>query len=96
VHLLGVAPDSRTKSPKELIRESTFENVDRCTEQVYLLGVAPDSRTKSPQKLIWESNFASTPNVESFFLLFREPVISFILSHSFPLSQIDENEFLYH
>jgi hypothetical protein len=31
VHLLGVAPDSRTKSPQELILESTFAispNVD--------------------------------------------------------------------
>jgi hypothetical protein len=31
VHLLGVAPDSRTKSPQELIQESNFENADRCT-----------------------------------------------------------------
>jgi hypothetical protein len=31
VHLFGVAPESCTKSPQELILESTFENADRCT-----------------------------------------------------------------
>jgi hypothetical protein len=31
VRLLGVAPDFRTKSPHELIWESTFKNADRCT-----------------------------------------------------------------
>jgi hypothetical protein len=50
------------------------------------IGVAPDSHTKSPQELIRESNFASTPNVDSVFLLIQESVIRFILSHYFPLS----------
>jgi hypothetical protein len=36
---------------------------------VHLLGVAPEFHTKSPQELIRESNLASTPNVDSFFLL---------------------------
>jgi hypothetical protein len=80
VHLLGVALDSRTKSPQELIWESNFENADRCTEYMHLLGVAPDSCAKSPQELIRESNFAITPNVDSFSLLVREFVIRFILS----------------
>jgi hypothetical protein len=31
VHLIGVAPDSHTKSPQELIRESNLENTNRCT-----------------------------------------------------------------
>jgi hypothetical protein len=44
--------------------------------------------------LIQESNFASTPNVDSFFLLIQEPVIRFILSHYFPLSQIVGIKFL--
>jgi hypothetical protein len=31
VHLIGVAPDSRTGSPQELIQESNLENANRCT-----------------------------------------------------------------
>jgi hypothetical protein len=61
---------------------------------MHLLGVAPGSRTKSSQELIRESNLASTLNVDPFFLLIRESVIRFILSHYIPLLRIDGNKFL--
>jgi hypothetical protein len=48
VHLIGVAPDSHTKSPQELIRESNFAitpNVDsffldpRISDQIYKISL---------------------------------------------------------
>jgi hypothetical protein len=62
---IGVALDSHTKSPQELIRESNLKNTNGCTGQIHLIGVTPDSRTKCLQDLIWDSNFAYTLNVDS-------------------------------
>jgi hypothetical protein len=50
VHLLGVAFDSHTKSPQELIRESTFENADRCSPRLlYQMSSRIDSGVKFSQ-----------------------------------------------